>query len=324
MDPFRQRIENLLRQGKITPEEANKLLRALEPQGETTSEALTGSVPVVPPPQVQPVTPPLPPQPVTPPSPPKVVIPSPPPVVEDKVIKPNLGNATASSGNAVLTGDFSRLEISANSGDVTVRGVAGLKQIEAEVKNGTLETSHKNGRARIVAHGNLDDPTEIGWLNTVIKTIGRALPVQLEVRVPEDLENLEVRLLAGDLDVLNVQGFIEVDLSAGDLTLEGASRFIVNAKAGDIKVKTKLDGGESSVKALAGDVKVQLLSGSSVALTASVTAGDVSAKGFILTQTEKRLTGGSLEGRLGAARAKLQCSLTAGDLDIIAIDGTNQ
>lgn len=72
MDPFRQRIENLLRQGKITPEEANKLIRALEPQGETTSEALTGTVPVVPPPQVKLVEPP-------PPPPPKPVTPPPPP-----------------------------------------------------------------------------------------------------------------------------------------------------------------------------------------------------------------------------------------------------
>lgn len=245
------------------------------------------------------------------------VTPPPPPVVEVK-------SSVSVNSNAVLSGDFTHLEINANSGDVSVLGVAGLKQIEAEVKNGRLETSHKDGKARIVAHGNIDDPTEIGWLNTVIKTIGRALPVQLEVRVPENLQNLEVRLLAGDLDVLNVQGFVEIDLSAGDLTLEGASRFMVNAKAGDIKVKAKLEGGESSVRALAGDVKVQLLPGSSVALTASVTAGDVSAKGFILTQTEKRLTGGSLEGRLGAARGKLQCSLTAGDLDVIAIDGTSQ
>jgi hypothetical protein len=320
MDPFRQRIENLLRQGKITPEEANKLIRALEPQGESTSDSLTGSTPVVPPPQTKPVTPPPPPPVVTPPPPPPKVE-----KVEVKVTPPVVTVATvSSSSNAVLTGDFSRLEISANSGDVTVRGVAGLGQIEAEVKNGTLETSHKDGVARIVAHGNLDDPTEIGWLNTVIKTIGRALPVQLEVRVPEQLQNLELRLLAGDLDVLNVQGSVEIDLSAGDLTLEGASRFVVNAKAGDIKIKAKLENGDSSVKALAGDVKVQLLPGSSVALVASVKAGDVSAKGFILTQTEKRLTGGSLEGRLGAARAKLECSLLAGDLDVLAVDGLSQ
>jgi hypothetical protein len=315
MDPFRQRIENLLKQGKISPEEANKLIRALEPTGETTSEALTGSVPVPPPPpKIQPAPPP-PVVPIQPPAPkpiPHTPAPPAPPAPR------------ANADRVTLNGNLQKLEISANSGDINILGVAGLTQIEASVRNGTLETTNANGSARIVAHGNLDDPTEIGWLNTVIKTIGRALPIQLDVRVPQDLAHLEVNLIAGDLDVIGVHGKVELDISAGDITLEGATSFMVNAKAGDIKIKTKLEQGESSVRALAGDVSVQLLSGSSVALKASVSAGDVSAKGFILTQTEKKFVGGSLEGRLGAARAKLNCSLTAGDLDIIAIDGTSQ
>ncbi len=321
MDPFRQRIENLLRQGKISPGEANKLIRALEPTGETTSEALTGSNPVPPPPKIQVVAPP-PPMPVAPP--PQPVTPPPAPKIEVTVTPAKPSVQTSVRSQATLSGNIQKLEISANSGDINVTGVAGLSQIEASVKNGTLETTNANGSARIFAHGNLDDPTEIGWLNTVIKTIGRALPIQLEVRVPQELAHLEVNLVAGELDIIGVHGKVELDISAGDVTLEGATSFMVNAKAGDIKIKTKLENGESSVKALAGDVKVQLLAGSSVALSASVSAGDVSARGFILTQTEKKLVGGSLEGRLGAARAKLNCTLMAGDLDILAIDGTSQ
>ena len=320
MDPFRQRIENLLRQGKISPEEANKLLRALEATGETTSDALTGSVPVPPPPKVE-VAPP--PQPVAPPPPP--IAPPPPPKPKAvEVVVTAAPPKTSTTSQATLSGNIQKLEVVTNSGDVNIVGVAGLGQIEAHAKNGTLEASNSNGVARIVAHGNLEDPTEIGWLNTVIKTIGRALPVDLEVRVPQDLAHLTVNLVAGDLDVIGVHGHVELDISAGDITLEGATSFMVNAKAGDIKIKTKLENGESSVKAMAGDVNVDLLPGSSVALKASTTAGDVSARGFILTQTEKKLVGGSLEGRLGAARAKLNCFLTAGDLDIVAIDGTSQ
>ena len=320
MDPFRQRIENLLRQGKISPEEANKLLRALEPSGESTSEALTGSAPIPPPPPKIPVPPAVvPPAPVVAPAPPA---PPAPPKIEVTVKPPPA--PISSPSHATLTGSIQKLEITANSGDINVRGVAGLTQIEAVVKNGTLETTHSHETARIVAHGNLEDPTEIGWLNTVIKTIGRALPIQLEVRVPQNLAHLEINLVAGDLDVIEVHGTVQIDISAGDITLEGASSFMVNAKAGDIKIKTKLENGESSVKALAGNVNIQLLAGSSVALKASTTAGDVSARGFILTQTETKCVGGDLEGRLGAARAKLTCSLTAGNLDIVAINGINQ
>ncbi len=256
---------------------------------------------------------------VDPPAPP-----APPQPKIEVVVTPAPPKTSTTTSQATLGGNIQKLEVVTNSGDVNIVGVAGLTQIEAHAKNGTLEATNTNGVARIVAHGNLEDPTEIGWLNTVIKTIGRALPVDLEVRVPQNLAHLSVNLVAGDLDVIGIQGHVDIDISAGDVTLEGATSFMVNAKAGDIKIKTKLENGESSVRALAGDVNVDLLPGSSVALKASTTAGDVSARGFILTQTEKKLVGGSLEGRLGAARAKLSCSLTAGDLDIVAIDGTSQ
>jgi DUF4097 and DUF4098 domain-containing protein YvlB len=113
-------------------------------------------------------------------------------------------------------------------------------------------------------------------------------------------------------------------LSAGDLKLRDVGQFEIDAKAGDIKVNTKLETGESKISALAGDIEVRLEPGSSVSLKARVQAGDVGAKGFILSQTDKRITGGSLEGRLGAGRAKLEVSLMAGDLDVIAIDGEKQ
>jgi DUF4097 and DUF4098 domain-containing protein YvlB len=126
------------------------------------------------------------------------------------------------------------------------------------------------------------------------------------------------------VDVRGVKGRVELDLQAGDLDLVDATSFRIVTKAGDVKVRTTLKSGESSVTALAGDVDVTLEPGSSVSLKASTTAGDVSARGFILTQTDKRMTGGSLEGRLGAGNAKLEARLTAGDLDIIALDGEKQ
>ncbi len=320
MDPFRARIENLLRQGKISPEEANKLLRALETPGETTSDSLTGSAPIAPPPKPQPVPmPPPPPIPQAAPTPaPKPVAPPPAPIPSPAPPAPPI--AVTSSK---IEGPFNSVVINANAGDIDIRGVNG-SALEANVQNGTLEISNAGGVVRITAHGRVDDPTEIGWLNTVIKTLGRALPVQLQINVPHNLGHLEVSALAGDIDVRGVKSHVKLDLKAGDLKLEDATSFEVNGKAGDIKIRTKLENGASRVSAIAGDVDVTLEPGSSVALKASISAGDVSAKGFILTQSEKRVVGGSLEGRLGAGRATLECKLAAGDLDIVAIDGDKQ
>lgn len=199
-----------------------------------------------------------------------------------------------------------------------------MTNIEANVKNGSLEITEDGDVIRILGVGKIDDPTEIGWLNTVIRTIGRNLPVDIHVKVPSNLLELEVKAVAGDVMVSGVTGAVSLEMSAGDLKLRDAGRFNINAKAGDIKVQTKLTDGESNLRALAGNVDVILEQGSSVTLKANNSAGDITAKGFILTQTEKRMVGGSLEGRLGAGRAKLNVNLTAGDLDIEAIDGINQ
>ena len=326
-DPFRERIENLLRQGKISPEEANKLFRALEPQGETASAStpLTGSQPAPSIPKPTPVAPPTSPTPSTLPTP---VTPPTPAVPATPPTPPSTAMPTARSIGldhyVHAAAHIRKVMLNTIAGDIDIEGVTGLANIEANVKNGSLEITEDGDVIRIVGVGKIDDPTEIGWLNTVIRTIGRNLPVDIHVRVPSSLLELEVKALAGDVTVKGVTGAVSLEMSAGDLKLFDAGRFTINAKAGDIKVHTKLTDGESTLRALAGDVDVTLEQGSSVTLKASNSAGDITAKGFILTQTEKRIVGGSLEGRLGAGRAKLTVSLSAGDLDIIAVDGTSQ
>ena len=315
MDPFRERIENLLRQGKISPEEANKLLRALDNTGDTTSAPLTGSGAVPPPPPRA-----VPPTPVTPPAPPPRAAPAPP----IPPAPPATSSTTTQSSSAQIDGLVSKLSVSITAGDINIRGLPNHKGITAHSDNGRLEVIRNGDEVRLVASTLIHDPTEIGWLNTVLKTIGRNLPVNLEITVPSDLALLEVKALAGDVDVNGVTGRVTMDLQAGDLTLNDAGSFDISAKAGDVKVSTTLTTGDSRLTALAGNISLKLQPGSSVALKASTVAGDVSAKGFILTQTEKRITGGSLEGRLGGGRATLECRLTAGDLEIEAIGGSSQ
>lgn len=323
-DPFRERIENLLRQGKISPEEANKLFRALEPQGETASAStpLTGSQPAPSIPKPTPVAAP------TPPTPPTPSTPAVPPTPAMPASSPSTAMPTARSKGldhyVHAAAHIRKVMLNTIAGDIDIEGVANLTNIEAGVKNGSLEITEDGDVIRIVGVGKIDDPTEIGWLNTVIRTIGRNLPVDIHVRVPSNLLELEVKAIAGDVTVKGVTGAVSLEMSAGDLKLSDAGRFNINAKAGDIKVRTKLIDGESTLRALAGNVDVELEQGSSVTLKASNSAGDITAKGFILTQTEKRIVGGSLEGRLGAGRAKLNVSLSAGDLDIVAIDGASQ
>jgi hypothetical protein len=316
-DPFRDRIENLLREGKISPEEANKLFKALEAQGETVERSTPtvgqgSSGPAIPTP-VKPVAP-------TPPTPPT------PPVepVKPAEVSTTRTVETHQTQQFDFDGPLKAVYININAGDIEVVGVPG-NQLHVE-GNGVLSVMREDDDQiiRIGSSGKMDNPTEIGFLDTVFKAIGRVMPVNVKIKVPANLPRLEIKALAGDVDVQGVAGLVKMDLSAGDVKLRDAGQFEIDAKAGDIKVNTKLETGESKISALAGDIEVRLEPGSSVSLKARVQAGDVGAKGFILSQTDKRITGGSLEGRLGAGRAKLEVSLMAGDLDVIAIDGEKQ
>ena len=322
-DPFRDRIENLLREGKISPEEANKLFRALEAQGETVEKSTPtvgqgSSGPAIPIP-VKPVAP-TPPTPPTPPAPP--VTPIKPPPIPDHSATRNL--ETHDVNKFTFDGPLKNVIININSGDIDVVGIPG-DHLEVE-SSSLLSIVREDDKETILigASGKLENPTELGFLDTVFKAIGRVMPVDIKVKVPANLPRLEIKALAGDVDVQGVAGLVKLNVSAGDLKLRDVGQFEIDAKAGDIKVSTKLETGESKITALAGDIEVRLEPGSSVSLKARVQAGDVGAKGFILSQTDKRITGGSLEGRLGAGRAKLDVSLMAGDLDVIAIDGEKQ
>lgn len=314
-DPFRERIENLLREGKVSPEEARKLFKALDAQGETTQAAVT--TPSAPTPSA-PVPPPVAPQPASQAAPQRQAAP---PKPEPKPAEP-----TKQTSSAFYDGPVKHVIISALAGDIRVEGKPGLvNRVNAIGPNATNVSMTYDGEVlRVGGNSSIGNPTELGWLDTVFKAIGRAIPVDIRLEVPETLERLEIKALAGDVDVRGVLGRVELELQAGDLNLTDASSFRIETKAGDVKVKTKLTDGESSMSALAGDVEIRLEPGSSVSLKASTTAGDCSARGFILTQTDRRITGGSLEGRLGAGRAKLEARLTAGDLDVIAEGGESQ
>ena len=135
MDPFRERIENLLRQGKISPEEANKLLRALDNTGDTTSAPLTGHGAVSPPP------PPTPPTPVVPPASPPRAAPTPPVSPTPPI------TTTTQSSNAQIDGAVAQLSVSITAGDINIRGLPNHQGITAHSNNGQLEVI-RNGDAR--------------------------------------------------------------------------------------------------------------------------------------------------------------------------------
>lgn len=289
-DPFQDRIDSLLKDGKITPEEAERLRSALDTHGEPTAgerpagSAFSSSMP-------------------RPPEPPRA--PAAPAVLEQPRTKVSPEPVTR----------VRHAIVSAMAGEIRIEGRDGLDRVKLSGE-GQIELHYDGDTARVTSSGRLDNPTEVGWLDTVFRSLGRVIPVDVRIEVPADLETLQVKALAGDVDVRGVLGRVELDLQAGDLDLRGASSFKITTKAGDVNVKTRLTDGDSSITALAGDVDVQLEPGSDATIHASVSAGELATRGFTITKTDKRLTGGSIQGSTGSGRARLDVRLTAGDVNI--------
>jgi hypothetical protein len=323
MDPFRERIEALLRDGKISPAEAAQLRGAMDSSGETTERPLTGTngngstpIPPVPPTPAAPTA-------ATPSAPRPAANPTPNPAANptpNPTFNPFAPKATATNQRSMVaaSGNFKRLRLEINAGDIDIEGVEGSNEVRAEGDNTHLNLKVDGDGVRIDSQPMTSNPTEMAWLDTVFQAIGRFLPVTVKLKVPAHLTLVEVRALAGDVDVKGVHGRVDVELQAGDVNVRDASSFRIQASAGNIDVQTQLSGGESSVKALAGDVDINLEPGSSVALNASNSAGEISARGFILTHVDKRITGGSLAGTLGDGRARLEVHLSAGNVDVLA------
>lgn len=299
-DPFQDRIDSLLEDGKITPEEAERLRAALDTRGEPASDDRSPgsgfSSPILSSPMPRPPEPPRAPA------------------------APDARDQSPTKGSPEPVTRVRHAVVSAMAGEIRVEGRDGLDRVRLSGQ-GQIELYYDGDTARVTSSGRLDNPTEIGWLDTVFRSLGRVIPVDVRIEVPADLETLRIKALAGDVDVRGVRGRVELDLQAGDLDLRGASSFKITTKAGDVNVKTRLADGDSSISALAGDLDVQLESGSDVTIQASVQAGELETRGFTISKTDKRLTGGTVEGRAGAGSARLDVTLTAGNVSIRVPEG---
>ncbi|CAN5887347.1 hypothetical protein BH24DEI2_BH24DEI2_00560 [soil metagenome] len=134
----------------------------------------------------------------------------------------------------------------------------------------------------------------------------------LNVRIPVGF-GIILDSKAGDVDVRDVP-FVKASLVAGDLDLRNVGGIDLSMSAGDVDASLRLTSGTHRIKVSAGDVDVTLLNGSSVSVVGAVSMGDVDADAPL--STKRTGMGGSLSGQVGDGRAKLELSVSAGDLDV--------
>ncbi|ADD27976.1 hypothetical protein [Meiothermus ruber] len=244
------RIQALLEAGKITQQEADLLLSALE-EGEAAAQ------------QAQAV----------------------------------IGEQYASSGAAGWQPEglrWVRLKLTAGQLEARLDPA-----IELPVLEGPAEVRRVGADLEIVP-----ETMNAGFLNGLLGRMGR-----LELRLPPGW-GLEVEGKAAQVEARGID-FLKGRVAVGNVELEAVKGLDLEVTAGNIEGSLLLQEGTHQLRVSMGNAELNLLPGSSVRLSASVSLGNQEIRGL-----ERNPNGG--DRQIGEGRARLEVSVRMGNLEIKA------
>lgn len=301
-----ERIESLVVEGKITQEEAARLLAALKDTDieddagvdrEVERDSAGGEIPVE-------------------------------TMATDNHRRLASGNAAAPAAEppsnqdvrsfADLPEELRWVRVSVLAGDLDIRMDPSLREPVVEGESAHFEVK-KDGDGYVVGPARRDKAPRREGVDGLIDEVGKfvggivgRIGGDLDIRIPRGF-GVILDSKSGDVDVQGVP-FVKGSLLAGDLDLRDVGGIDLSMSAGDVDASLRLSSGKHRITVSAGDVDVRLLEGSSVQVTGGVSMGDVEAESPL---TVKRTgMGGSLSGQIGDGSAELELSVSAGDLEV--------
>jgi len=249
MEDKKRAILNMVAEGRLSPQEAADMLEDVaSTEVPVASEPAATAVAPRAPQAVVPVTERVAPPP-RPPLPPPAAEATPPGAVAGRIrINANLGSAT-------IVGDP----------DVREVYVDGPHNIRREGDTLVVESEPFSGRGFF-------------FEGDSARTWGRK-PNTLHARVNPDIE-LWLAVTAGSVHVRNINAPLHATAAAGSVTIEGFRGPIdLTTQAGSVRARGRLDRGTSTIRCEAGSVRIGLERGSSVAVSAHSSMGQVRVEG---------------------------------------------
>lgn len=298
----RERIEALAADGRLTREEADRLLGLLEDIDEADRE-LDG------PGRVESTTPagvPHPAEPIPPADAPRPPEPAHPP---DSPLPPEPGDGRKEAEPSGI----SWLHVNLLAGDLEIEVDESLKSPQAS-GHGPGETSLEMTAdgARLGGFLGLKEDNFVG------RVVGRLVRGKERVFLPAGW-GVRLSMKAGDVEIRGPLAYLAGDMLAGDLDADELHGIDLRVKAGDIDVGLKLNEGQHRLHALAGDVNVQLREGSSASVRGNVNVGGVDLpEGW---PARRQGLGYAFGQTLGSGAAQLELNLGTGELQVEVDDG---
>lgn len=214
-----------------------------------------------------------------------------------------------------------------NMEDIAVEGV---EKIEVRTRSSDLRIYLSPGGLSLKAHGEERSAIEIeddekGRL-TISTGKNRREPESLELWIPLSVEELEVRSLSGDVEILDRVGALDIQTASGDVevnacdgdvvastasgdvALSGCSQSLrVRTASGTIKIETDPRGGEISARSASGDISLRYDEDFDAHVSWTTISGSVDCDA-------KR--SGTREALLGSGLTPVKLSTSSGDIEI--------
>ncbi|MEX2542211.1 MAG: hypothetical protein WD314_10380 [Trueperaceae bacterium] len=171
----------------------------------------------------------------------------------------------------------------------------------------TLEQTARGYRLRGAAGA--EESTFLGRL------IGGITRGNVQLWVPRGW-GVRLEMKAGDVTVRGPLAFLSGHLLAGDLDADELHGVDLEVKAGDIGLALRITEGRNKVHAVAGDVRIRLLADSDVKLSGRVSIGDLTVPNE--WGSSGRGLGSRFERTLGQGSGSLDLALGTGDLEVEA------
>lgn len=290
-----ERIEALFNEGRITREQADQLISALDASAEAEREVagLDAGQPLA------------------------AAVPAAPESVRFSKSDSNGVHSAHGSAGAAANGSLSRayrwLEVSAFTGDLDI--TVNPELTEPRIKDGNLiPTEHG---VRVAPWEERDDGVPRNFIDRMIDGFRQS---DMDVEIPAGWA-VSFDVKGGDIDVRGPVAAVSGQLQAGDLTVTETAAADLTVTAGEADIGLRAASGEHRVVVRVGKAKIRLLPGSSLEVEGSVSIGDLKASG--LSPVDRGL-GGWASGHLGGGTAdnagKLTASVVTGDLHIRLVD----
>lgn len=247
----------------------------------------------------------------------------------------NLGEITGSTSQAGETSidcsDLEKLMVDVGVGNITIskssdqnaeikykKIIKGNSEYIKEVADNILVvTEAVDDKLVVEVKSNNGDSKDFWqWLSKKYKNIN--VSVDVDIKIPENIEILNVNDGVGDIDIKDLKGEYNVVSGVGRIKMKDVSfkdKCVVTAGTGDIDIDCDIEDSENlSVQSGVGDINISMSKDAKFDLDA--VAGVGSIKGSLITPNKEAFVGDTLKQKVNEGGTKLEVTAGTGSITI--------